>query len=606
MLFPKPQPKKTIPTFRFSPSPNRAHEINWLEWSAEAFNRAKTEKKPILLSIAAVWCHWCHIMDETSYSDEKVIKLINEKYIPVRVDADKRPDIQDRYLLGGWPTTAILANTGEIITGGTYMPPSQFKKLLKNTSDYYQEKRESLEKASQLKRDQIIESQSKEKPTYHEIGRATANEVMQSINRSFDSQHGGFNSAPKFPNPPAIELLLRRAFLENETFLLEMATLTLDHMAKGEIFDKVWGGFFRYSTKRDWRAPHYEKILAENAMLIQNYLHAYQISDQINYREIASKTLKYVDALLTDKENGGFYGSQDADEHFYKLDAEERLKAKIPYIDPIIYVDANALMISAYVEAYKVSGERNYLDFALKTVRFLLDNCYSRDKGMAHYYDDRPHFIGWLSDQANMIGALIDIYNVTGDFLYLDFARILVGICEKLFLDKDNTFFDRSPESDEPELGALFIRKKPVNENSMMARQLYRLSYLDNNDRYEKMAEAILSYLNVDTMKASIPAAHYGLAVDEVITLPVIFTVIGKKDKPAMGTLLKAIWRYYLPGKETRILDPVKNFELIEKSGFPVEHHPAVYPCIGRMCLPAVETVHELKSIIEDLPGRPR
>jgi len=605
MQVPKPQPEE-VPRFRFSPNPNRANEINWHEWSTEAFKQAEAEGKPVLLAIAAIWCHWCHVMDETSYSDERNIKLINEQYIPIRVDADQRPDIQNRYLMGGWPTTALLTERGEILTGGTYIPPGQFRKTLQQVSDYYKEHRDELKEEAIQKRTQILETQAAKLAVTYAIDRQLANEVVGELHRSFDSTNGGFGQAPKFPNPPAIELLLRRAFLENETYLLEMATITLDHMANGEVFDQIWGGFFRYATERDWSAPHYEKLLSENAALIINYLHGYQVSEFIRYRDIAEKTLGYVDRFLAYKDTGGFAGSQDADEEFYKLGAEEREKAELPYIDPIIYTDANAMMVSAYIEAYKILDEGKYLDFAEKTLDFLLSNCYSSEKGMAHFYDGEPHFIGNLSDQASMISTLIDAYNVTGRRSYLNTANGLVAICESIFLAPDGTFYDRASKSDEPEIGALFVKTKPLEENATMARNLYRLAYLDGNDRYEKMAEQVLANAELGPLAASPAVALYGLVVDEVLTHPVILTVIGTKDDTGTRALQKEAWGSYIPGKEVKFLDPIKDYELVEESGFPAERHPVMYPCIGRMCLPPVETPHEFKGILEDLPGRRR
>ncbi|MCL6471432.1 MAG: DUF255 domain-containing protein [Firmicutes bacterium] len=595
-----------MPKFRFSPNPNRASDIKWREWSVEAFEQAKEQKKPVLLAISAVWCHWCHIMDETSYSDERIIRLINDAYIPIRVEADQRPDIQSRYLLGGWPTTAILTDMGELITGGTYIPPGQLRRLLERTAEYYSNHYDQLQKESAARREQITALQSRQTIVHYEVNRRIVNDIIGNLHRSFDSKYGGFGNAPKFPNPPAIELLLRRAFLENNSTLLEMAIITLDHMAEGGLFDKVWGGFFRYSTERDWSSPHYEKLLANNAELIISYLHGYQVSDFIRYRDIAEKTLEFVDSFFADKQNGGFFGSQDADEQFYKLTtAEERLKSKIPYIDPIIYVDANALMVSAYIEAYKILGKADYLDFAKKTIEFLIKKCYSKDKGMAHYFDVEPHYLGWLSDQANMLGCLIDTYNVTGDWYYLDIAKNIAAICEKWFLASDGTFYDRG-QSGEPDLGALFIKNKPLYENSMMARQLYRLAYVNGENRYEKMAEQILANIEIGPLSPSPELSYYGLAVDEILTQPVILTIVGTKDEAGTRALLKEAWRQYVPGKEIKLLEPIRDYEILEKSGFPPDRHPTMYPCIGRMCLPPVDTPHEFKAILEDLPGRPK
>lgn len=605
MQFPKPESQKPD-RFRFSPRPNRASEINWLEWSEEAFNRSREEGKPILLAISAVWCHWCHVMDETSYSDEQNIKIINELYIPIRVDADKRPDIESRYLLGGWPTTAILTEEGEVMSGGTYIPPGQLRRLLQKAVDYYRENRENLKSQATQKRALITEAQLSESAPQIELSPLVVKRAMDSLHRSFDSAYGGFSSEPKFPNPPAIELLLRRAYLENETYLLEMAIITLDNMAKGEIFDDVWGGFFRYSTQRDWSVPHYEKLLSDNAHLIINYLHAYQVSERINYLSVAEKTLEYVDKFLAIKETGGFAGSQDADEEFYKLDAAGRAKAKIPYIDPVIYIDTNAMMASAYIAAYQVLGNRDYLSFALRTVDFLMKSCFSEEKGMAHYYDGAPAFLGLLSDQANMTGALIDAYGASGERSYLEQARKLVEVCDRTMRSKAGGFYDKAAKSTntEADLGALFIRDVPIQHNAIMARNLYRLSYLADDESYESMARQALLNADPGSFEPIAPISFYALAADEVLTEPVVLTVIGGKEDAATAELLKDAWRRYIPGKEVKFFDSERDKEAIEKEGLLAKGKAVLYPCIGRMCLPPVDTPHELGVIVEELPGR--
>ena len=152
-----------MPNFHFSPRPNRAHEINWHEWNPNAFEEAKQQDKPILLGISAVWCHWCHVMDETTYSDPKIIQLANERFVPIRVDNDARPDVNRRYNLGGWPTTAFLSPEGEVLTGGTYVPPAQMKNYLTQVSEAYQNsKPEIMQKIVEVnaKRDQALTAQA--------------------------------------------------------------------------------------------------------------------------------------------------------------------------------------------------------------------------------------------------------------------------------------------------------------------------------------------------------------------------------------------------------------------------------------------------------------
>ncbi|MDP2211802.1 MAG: DUF255 domain-containing protein [Candidatus Aquicultor sp.] len=604
MSSPKPQPGSMTPEFRFSPNPNKAHTIDWLSWGPEVFERAAGEKKPILLSLSAVWCHWCHVMDETSYSDEQIIAIINERYIPVRVDADKRPDIQERYIMGGWPTTAILTTNGETMSGGTYVPPQEFISLLEKVGDYYAEHRDRLEEAAEEQRKQILQAASMKEAAHFNLDESLVSDVLDMLQRTFDAKHGGFSDKPKFPNSPVTELLLRRAYLENNTDWLEMASRTLTGMADGGLFDREWGGFFRYSTESDWSEPHYEKMLGDNAALILDYLRGYQVSGNIKYRDVAEKTLAFIDSYFADKKNGGFAGSQDANEEFYKLDADERLKHKLPFIDPIVYVDTNAAMVSAYLEAYQVLGDEPYRDFALRSMDFLMETCFSAEAGMAHYFDGEAHLFGRISSQAGTIGALLDAYSVTGAHKYLDSATALAGICEKTLLNNDGTFADSSDTSGEPHLGALAVKTTPVQENALLARQLYRLSYLGGDSKYEEMVGRTLAGLELGSSTPITALALFVLAVDEFLTQPVVLTAVTTGTEPGAKELLREAFRTYVPGKVIKLLDPVRDYEVVEGLGYPAEKHPVIYPCIGRMCLPAVETPHELKGILEDLPGR--
>ncbi len=257
--------------FHFSPRPNRAHEIDWREWGSDAFQAAQAEDKPILLGISAVWCHWCHVMDETSYSDDDVIQLINDRFVPIRVDNDQRPNVNARYNMGGWPTTAFLTPEGEVLAGMTYSPPEQFRQALKQISGYYLEKKEEIGQ-------KVTEAAERRRSALDQMGgRGELSEriidgVLSAIDDVYDPVHGGFGNEQKFPHTESVDLLLYTHLRRDNPDLLHMARKTLERMASGGIFDDVWGGFYRYSTNRDWSVPHFEKMLEDNANLLRNYL----------------------------------------------------------------------------------------------------------------------------------------------------------------------------------------------------------------------------------------------------------------------------------------------------------------------------------------------
>src|SRR5579875_2547188 len=295
----------------FSPRPNRAHEIAWRPWEAATFAQAQAEDKPILLAISAVWCHWCHVMDETSYSDPEVIETINERFIPIRVDNDRRPDVNARYNMGGWPTTAILTPEGDPITGGTYIPPSQLKRTLDQVAELYKtHKAEIAERIKQL--------EPKAAPPPGSVGDLHPNmvaRVVEEIADGFDPEYGGFGYEPKFPQTDALELLLleyrrSRALGSPDERLYNMLAKTALGMARGGMYDHVEGGFFRYSTTRDWSVPHFEKMaeahgddeLAAFALRVLDVIARTMIDeDGLAYHYIVPGGRPMVRGLLTDQ-----------------------------------------------------------------------------------------------------------------------------------------------------------------------------------------------------------------------------------------------------------------------------------------------------------------
>src|SRR5437588_290102 len=206
--------------FHFSPRPNRASEINWRPWSQEAFEQARQTGRPILLSISAVWCHWCHVMDETTYSHAGVIDLINREYVPVRVDNDVRPDINQRYNMGGWPTTAFLTSSGDILTGGTYMPPDQMASALMKVADYYRSNQADIASRVLEARKRAASGVAR---SAGDLEEGLVDEILDAVRSAYDSEYGGFGNAPKFPQTDAILLLLEQSVLRSDAELRRRA-----------------------------------------------------------------------------------------------------------------------------------------------------------------------------------------------------------------------------------------------------------------------------------------------------------------------------------------------------------------------------------------------
>jgi len=420
-----------------------AHQpVLWREWNGAAFAQAQAEDKPILLDIGAVWCHWCHVMDRESYENAEVARVINESFIPVKVDRDERPDIDARYQVavsaltgqGGWPLTAFLTPDGKPFFGGTYFPPDDrsgrpgMKRLLEAIAHNYR-----------THRDQIHESAAKIAEALGEVerfkeGETTADDqvlkaIVEGIGGTFDAQNGGFGSAPKFPHPTAIDLLLEGYLETRQEWLLNIVTTTLEHMGRGGVYDQIGGGFHRYSVDERWIVPHFEKMSYDNAGLLGNYLRAYQMTGNQFFREIALGILSFLENVLSHPE-AGFYSSQDADinleddgDYFTwtleELNAvldgpEARVAALYYHIDPqgemhhnpaknVLFIDQPLSAIAARME----TDETKVAELLASARRKMADARARRPTP----FIDKSIYTSW---NGMLISALLEAYRVLG------------------------------------------------------------------------------------------------------------------------------------------------------------------------------------------------
>jgi len=564
-------------------------KISWLDWSEDAFQRAKNENKPILLDISAVWCHWCHRLDRDTYSVPDIAEYVNNHFVPIRVDTDKRPDINRRYNMGGWPTTAFLTPEGHVIGGGTYIPPDQMRQILRDIRSFWEK--------GKSQPSQTLEMPEPESVTVGAISHAIVNEVLGEAANNFDSIYGGFGSQPKFPNTETHELALLRYHDTGNREFLRIVAVTLQNVGKSGLYDKEMGGFFRYSTTRDWSIPHYEKMCEDNAKWLQLYIHAYQATGDPFYADIAKGIMDYVNIWLSNRENGCFYGSQDADEEYYGLSKVEREKMTPPYVDMNIYTNWNALMITAYLEASAVLGDAAARNFALKSLDRLLSLAYKRGEALYHFYDGAPHLPHQLGDYAQLIRALCYAYEFTGRDDYLRVAEEAVGIAENRLYDKEHGgFFDTLTNPNAP--GFLSKPTKPLDENSVAAKALTMLGHLTGKSSYRTLAEETLKRFVQVYPHFGFLAADYALAVDFFLNEPTTIRVIGSLEKAQTKGLLAEAVRAYDPRKIIQALDPTRDREAIGQLGLPAANQPAAYVCVGRVC---TRPITEPKQIAVEL-----
>jgi uncharacterized protein YyaL (SSP411 family) len=305
---------------------HRDNPVDWYPWSEEAIQKARREEKPIFLSIGYSACHWCHVMEHESFDNEAIARVLNENFVSIKVDREERPDLDQIYMNavqmltghGGWPMSVFLTPDLKPFYGGTYWPPSGsrgmpgFDQILAAVIDAWKNRREhALTAAEQL----TAELQNVGQVAGGDAGSLNAGLIdlaVSQLHRAFDSAYGGFGSAPKFPHPMDLQLLVRVAQRTGQSAHLDMVRLTLDRMAAGGIYDHLGGGFARYSVDARWLVPHFEKMLYDNALLAEAYLDAYLVTGDANYARVLRETLNYVIRDMTDPA-GGFYSTEDAD-----------------------------------------------------------------------------------------------------------------------------------------------------------------------------------------------------------------------------------------------------------------------------------------------------
>ena len=322
--------------------------VDWYPWGREALDKAKREKKPIFLSIGYSACHWCHVMERESFENEGIARILNEHFVAIKVDREERPALDEIYMTavqlmtgsGGWPMSVFLTPDLKPFYGGTYFPPEDlwgrpgFKRILTQLAAAYHDRPEDLEKSTKeivaaMKRAAVDATDGTGVP-----GRGLIQKAVSQLRSRFDADWGGFGSAPKFPSPGSISLLLRYHRRTGDAEALRMATVTLDRMAYGGMYDQLGGGFHRYSVDREWLVPHFEKMLYDNAQLAIVYLDAFLVTSKPLYRRIAKETLDHVLRDMTDG-SGGFHSTLDADSEgeegkYYVWDADEIDRALPP------------------------------------------------------------------------------------------------------------------------------------------------------------------------------------------------------------------------------------------------------------------------------------
>ena len=654
--------------------------VDWYPWGEEAFERAKKEDKPVLVSIGYAACHWCHVMERESFENPEVAEIMNQHFVNIKVDREERPDVDHIYMdaiqaitgSGGWPLNVFLTPDRKPFYGGTYFPPQKafnrpsWKDILFFISDAYSNRKtEVLEQAQNLT-DHLQSSNSfgLSVPNNDVFKEASIDEAFSNIMKTADREWGGFGNAPKFPQTFTINFLLNYADIKDSKEAIGQALLSLDKMLYGGIYDQVGGGFARYSTDTEWLAPHFEKMLYDNALLVTTLSEAYKLTKREAYRNTIEETLAFIERELM-HESGGFFSALDADSEgeegrFYVWDYEEvkallgtdfepfaayfditpkgnwehkniprikqplesfaadknipldelkrviatgkekllaeRTKRVRPGLDDKVILGWNALMNTAYSKAYEATSNKHYKQVAERNMAFLL-SAYKETNGLLHHTwkNGEAKYPAFLDDYSNLISALIELGQVTGQYEYLDKAKDWTSTVIEHFADHESPLFFYTHQQQKDVL----VRKKELYDgatpsgNATMAMNLYHLSILFDIAEWRSRAEQMVTRLADATVKYPTSFGVWLSVFFEMISGTKEIVVIGKD------------WENYLQ----KLLCMNISHKLVQAAEIPLSGYPLfnnrpqssgtrIYLCENYVCRHPVNTLQEFVSLL--------
>ena len=584
-----------------------AHEssISWRDWNEAAFEAAKAEDKPVLLTLGATWCHWCHVMDQTSYSDPRVIELVNSRFIPVRVDVDQRPDISLRYNQGGFPSVAVLTGAGEFLAGRPYTPPDEMATLLERVS--------SGEFVPENER-----PEGRAASTGDQEGKASVDAVLGRLLELYDEEYGGFALEPKQPPWEALRFLMARHGLTGDRTILGMVKNSLQGMWNG-IYDRMDQGFFRYSVSRDWKVPHYEKMLVSNASLAMAYHEAFQITRDAAFKRAVEGIQIYMLNTLLCPTEGLFFASQDADEPYYQSSWKDRDASPKPPIDRAFYAGWNALAAHALIQTGTLQSDGQLNQVGSDVLDRLWRESWTSSGGLSRRVGLKNDAAPVLIDQVYFLRAWLALYQCTGRAECLARAVEVAEAITCLFGAPHGGCYDTTaPRSFE---AGLLPREQPVLDNSCWAEALLALAHLTGKSAYSdqaadalKVFEAVVpgkSYLGAhasrrmeeDEEALFLPAGSaWGRAQDMLNHGPVSFVLVGDSSSPAYRRLHRAALQTYAPHRIVQPLDWERDTAQIRDLGFPAREEASLYACMGDRCLAPITTPQAVRDMARSRP----
>ncbi len=660
--------------------------VEWYAWKPEAFEKARRENKPLLVSIGYSTCHWCHVMERESFENEEIAAFMNEHFVNIKVDREERPDVDSIYMeacqiisgSGGWPLNCFLLPDGRPFYAGTYFPPKpaynrpSWMQVLQNIYQNFYHRREVVEEQAERLMAIIKSSDSvflgdqvaphKENTLFTPV---LLQNIFYQLQNRFDRENGGFGGAPKFPGSMSLEYLLQYHYHTGEEEALHQVLFSLDRMIQGGIYDQLGGGFARYATDKAWLVPHFEKMLYDNALLIKILSDAYRVSDSVLYKETIEETLDFIEREMTSPE-GGFYSALDADsegeegkyyvwqkseaeailgeeaalfcefydvtetgnweeknilwraqsfEEFaevFSLDVSElkkRLKTARekmfaarnqrirPGTDDKIMLDWNGLMCSAYASAHAALGVPKYREVAERNLAFLLEK-FRQPAGHFHhiYKNGSTQYEAFLDDYANLIEAILAVYNINFDSNLLKEAGQLTDFVIQHFYDEQSKlfFFTSGTQQDIP------LRRKELYDNatpsgnSTMIHNLLKLSILLGKDTYREIAVHMLKAMRDAVERYPASFARWANALFGLVYPMHEIAVIGSESQ----ALAADINHLYIPNKVLMASSEAdENFPLL--AGRNANGVTNIYICRDYACQMPVQNIEDAKKILD-------
>ncbi len=510
-----------------------AQAIPWQHnWPKDLFETAGKEKKLVILDLEAIWCHWCHVMDEKTYADPAVAKILNQHFICVKVDQDSRPDLSNRYEEYGWPATIIFDSHGkELAKLSGYIPADEMKGLLEAFV------KDPTPGPSAKERAPIKYSDASALPA------ALKADLLKRHVEGFDDKYGSWGTFHKFLDWDSVEYALLRA-RQGDARAKQMARQTLTEQL--HLVDPVWGGIYQYSTDGDWDHPHFEKIMQFQGENMKVYAEGYAQFRDPRYLAAAKSTYGFLQNFLQSPD-GAFYTSMDADivqgqhsDWYYKLDDAGRRKHGIPRVDRNIYARENGWAIAGVVALYAATGDEDYLHAATKAANWIIDNRALPGGGFAH--GSKNDTAPYLGDNVYMGRALLALYAATGDRKWLEKAEGCADFISQHFAQPGGQ--PGYVTADTPSGG---MKAEPLlDENIAAARLFNQLFQYDGKEKYKTMAQNAMKYLSTPEIasKRRVLVAGILLADAELANEPVHVTVVGKKDDPAAKALFVEAIQY--------------------------------------------------------------